>query len=432
MMKHRIILWFFVTVATTVSAQTVTLDSCRRWSKANYPLIQQYQIVSQSEAYSVSNAARAWLPQVRFSAQATWQTDAARYPEEMNDMLAVMGVEIDGIRQDQYKIALDISQNIWDGGRSRADKDIAQAQAEADRLAVDVDFYTLESRVDNLYFGILLLEGQKTQNRHRLELLEENRRRCQVLAENDMLLQSDLDAVEVEIITVNQRNDQINSSCEAYRQMLSLMTGRNLSTAELTTPPSVETRHGTSLQQNNRPELQLLDARIDLLTAQQKMVKVASMPQFSLFAQGWYGYPGLNMFENMQNAKWSLNAIVGARMQWNIGAYYTQGNRLNQLRNMQQQLKVQREVFNFNNQLEQSQENGEISRLQRTLQDDERIVQLRRSVREAGERKHDNGIISTSELLQLIGDESVAQSALILHQIELLKKQYEYKHTINL
>ena len=99
---------------------------------------------------------------------------------------------------------------------------------------------------------------------------------------------------------------------------------------------------------------------------------------------------------------------------------------------MQQQLKVQREVFNFNNQLEQSQENGEISRLQRTLQDDERIVQLRRSVREAGERKHDNGIISTSELLQLIGDESVAQSALILHQIELLKKQYEYKHTINL
>lgn len=426
-MQRNVLLILLASAVLSLHAEPVTLNDCRTWARDNYPVTQQYGLVEQSEQYSLSNAARAWIPQIRFSAQATWQTDAASFPQELTDMLAAMGNDIKGMRQDQYKIALDIQQNLWDGGKSVADRQIAKAQAQADRLTADIDLYALDSRIDNLYFGILLLAGQTAQLEERIALLEENRRRCQVMADNSVLLQSDVDAVEVEVLTAGQSLEQMRYSQQAYREMLSLLTGKDLLTAELVMPAEQE---ATLVTESNRPELQLLDAKAGILQSQERAIKSASMPQFALFAQGWYGYPGLNMFENMRNANWSLNAVVGVRIMWNIGAYYTQSNRLGQLRVSQQQLKVQRDVFTFNNRMQQTQENSEIIRLRRALADDERIIALRRSVREAAETKHENGTIGTTELLRTITEESAAQSAQTLHRIELIKKQYELKHTI--
>lgn len=408
-------------VPAVVGAQGVTLDSCRSWARSHYPLVEQYGLVAQSAEYSVVNASRAWLPQVRLSAQATWQTDAARFPDAMNTMLATLGTDLEGIRQDQYKLALDVQQNLWDGGRSKAEKRIAKAQAEADRLAADVDFHALEGRVDNLFFGILLLEEQRLQTENRMALLEENLRRCRVMAENDLLMQSDVDAVEVELLTAGQQLEQVRYSCAAYREMLSLLTGRPMAEATLAMPEEL----GGDLLVAERPEMRLLDARIGQGKAQEDLLRSASMPQLSLFAQGWYGYPGLNMFENMLNGDWSLNAVVGIRLAWNISAFYTQHNDLDRLRNTQRQLQVQRDVVAFNEGLRRSEQSSEMARLRKALRDDDRIVALRRSVREAAESKHRNGVIGTTELLRAITEESAAQSARLLHRIELLKKQYE-------
>ena len=407
-------------VGTALNAQ-VSLDSCRHWARENYPLVQKYGLLARSAEYSIVNASRAWLPQVRLSAQATWQTDAARYPDEMNAMLAAMGTEIEGIRQDQYKLALDVQQNIWDGGRSSAEKRIAQQQAEVERLSTDVDFDALEGRVDDLFFGILLLEEQRSQIASRLALLEDNLRRCQVMRTNGLLMQSDVDAVEAELLTARQQTQQFDRSCEAYREMLSLLTGKPMAEVELAMP---ETRLSLSPAESN-PQIRMLEAMASKTEAQESLLRSSSMPQLSLFAQGWYGYPGLNMFENMQNADWSLNAIVGIRLAWNISAYYTQKNNLDRLNNTRQQLAVQRDVVLFNRSLQLRQMESEVTRLGSTLQDDDRIVALRQSVRKAAEVKHAEGVMGTTDLLRTITDESTAQSARTLHRIEMIKKHYE-------
>jgi outer membrane protein TolC len=74
------------------------------------------------------------------------------------------------------------------------------------------------------------------------------------------------------------------------------------------------------------------------------------------------------------------------------------------------------------------QENAEIVRLRKALENDNRIVALRGNVRQAAEIKYENGTITTSELLQKITDESAALSAQALHRIELIKAQYELKN----
>lgn len=418
-----LVLWMF---SISAFAQQVTLDACRRMARDMYPVSKQYGLIDQSEQYGLSNAARGWLPKFTFSAQASWQTDAAQFPDALSAMLAEMGTEMQGMRQDQYKVALDLSQNIYDGGRSAAEKSVALAQARTDRLAVDVELYELESRVDDIFFGVLLLEAQQEQLQERIDILNENKRRCQVLVDNEMALESDADAVEVELVKANQAMTQLRYSADAYREMLSLLTGQRIEEGSLVMPVDFNTL--PAVIRNNRPELLLLDAKIDYLDAQKRLLRTASKPHFSLFAHGWYGYPGLNMFENMQNSRWSLNAVAGIRALWDVTALFANKEINEQLQNRQQQILLQRDVFDFNNNLLIKQEDREIARLQQTLLDDERIVDLRRSLRKAAENKYENGIVSISDVMTAVTDESLALTAQTLHQIELLKKKYELKH----
>lgn len=411
---------------SVVTAQQTTLEACRKLARDQYPVSKQYGLIDQSEQYSFSNAARGWLPRLKFSAQASWQTDAARFPDALSGLLSEMGTDMPGMRQDQYKVALDLSQNIYDGGRSAAEKEAARAQANTERLTADVELYALESRIDNLYFGILLLEAQQVQMQKRIEILNENKRRCRVLIDNEMALESDADAVEVELVKANQAITQLRYSADAYREMLSLLTGQRIEEGGLAMPPDIVDMPST--YRCNRPELQLLDAQINYLDAQKRLLKTASKPHFSLFAQGWYGYPGLNMFENMQNARWSLNAVAGVRALWDVSALFASRDIDKQMLNKQQQIELQREVFDFNNALQVKQEDSEIARLKQTLQDDERIVALRQSLRAAAESKYENGVVSITDVVSAVTDESVALAAQSLHQIELLKKKYELIH----
>ena len=43
--------------------------------------------------------------------------------------------------------------------------------------------------------------------------------------------------------------------------------------------------------------------------------------------------------------------------------------------------------------------------------------------------KYENGIVSITDVMDAVTDEGLALSAQALHQIELLKKKYELKHT---
>ena len=409
-----------------MSAQ-LTLDECRQLAREHYPEIRQYDLIRKSESYNLSNAGRAWIPQLVLSAQATWQTDVPQFPDVLTGMLSQQGVEIPGLQQDQYKVALELNQPIWDGGKSAADRHIARAEAAEQHTAADVELYALDGRVDELYFGILLLDERIAQTKLTQELLQSNLAKVEALQRNGVAMQSDADALEAELLTVGQQLGQFEASRESYRRMLGIFIGQELGDRTLLKPELVEPLAG----ENARPELAMFAAKIDRLTAQEKLVKSSSMPRLGFFAQGYYGYPGLDFMQGMMNNDWSWNALLGVKLSWNFGAYYTQKNNLNKLRTSRKQVEVQRDIFLFNMALQTAQDNGNIARLRRALADDDRIVALRRSVREAAESKLRNGVIDTHDLLTKITEESAAAMARSMREIELLKTIYELKHTIN-
>ena len=424
-MKRFFLTLFALVCAAASSGQS--LDECRRLAREHYPEIRQYDLIAQTEQYNLSNAARAWIPQVALSGQATYQSATPTYPEAFKTILQANGIEMAGIRRDQYKVSVDVSQHIWDGGKSRADKAIAKAEAEEQRSRVDVSLYDLLSRVDNLYFGILLLDERKAQTEVLIELLASNLARLQTYYKNGVAMQADVDAVEAELLAARQTLGQVESSRMSYRRMLEIFIGQPLTDDNLERPAMQQLQSRTLA----RPELALFEAQESILTAQRKAINVSLMPRFSAFAQVYYGYPGLDMFKSMVSSDWSFNAIAGVRVSWNIGAFYTKRNNLDKLNAAEKQIAVQRDVFLFNTQMQTTQDDGEIARLRQAITDDSRIVELRRRVRMAAESQLKNGVIDATDLLRKISDETAAALARSTHEIELLQSIYRLKTTLN-
>ncbi len=421
---------FFLTlfaVVCTAASSGQSLEECRHLAREHYPEIRQYDLIAQTEQYNLSNAARAWIPQVTLSGQATYQSATPTYPEAFNTILQANGVEMAGVSKDQYKVAVDVSQHIWDGGKSKADKAIAEAEAEEQRSRVDVSLYDLQSRVDNLYFGILLLDERKAQTEALIEVLASNLARLQTYYKNGVAMQADVDAVEAELLTARQSLGQVESSRASYRRMLEIFIGQPLAADNLERPAMQLLQSRTSA----RPELALFEAQESKLEAQRKAINASLMPRFSAFAQGYYGYPGLDMFKSMVSSAWTPNAIIGVRMSWNIGALYTKKNNLEKLNAAEKQIAVQRDVFLFNTQMQITQDDGEIARLRQAIADDSRIVELRRRVRMAAESQLENGVIDATDLLRKITEETSASLARSTHEIELLQATYRLKTTLN-
>lgn len=424
-MKQITFIALFVLISIGINAQT--LEECRQLAREHYPEIKQYNLISQTEQYNLSNAAKAWLPQIALSGQATYQSATVTYPEALQGMLTTNGVDMTGIRKDQYKIGVDVSQNIWDGGQSKATKAIAKAEAIEQRTRTDVSLYDLNSRIDNIYFGILLLDERVEQTNSLIKILESNLARMQTYVKNGVAIQSDVDAIEAELLTAQQTLEQIKVSRDCYRRMLELFIGQQISDNKLERPAMPEITARVSL----RPELALFDAQTNKIEAQRKAINSSIMPRISAFAQAYYGYPGLDMFKSMTSSAWTPNAIAGLRVSWNIGAFYTKENDLKKLDLAQQQIAVQRDVFLFNTQMLTTQDDGEVARLRKAIANDDRIVELRRSIRIAAESKLKNGTIDATDLLTKISDETTALLNRNIHELELLQTQYRLKTTLN-
>lgn len=427
-MKKIITVLFGVCYSVGVMAQ-VSLSECQKLARDNYPLIKQYDLIKSSTSYSILNAKKTYLPQVSFSGQATYQSDVMAFPDQFTTLFAQMGgIEMEGLNKDQYRVSLEVNQNIWDGGLSKAKQKLHEAEGDVESKNIEVEMYSIRERVNALYFGILLLEEQLTQNKLMQELLESNLEKVITLRKNGVAMQSDEDAISVEILYTKQQSIQIDASITVYRQMLTIFTNNKVITSEVLIKPVAQ---GLVSNEVNRPELKLLESQNLMIQAQKDIVNTSIKPRFGAFANGFYGNPGFDMFQDMLHSQWTWNYMVGVKMQWNFGGYYTKKNSINKLSTSQKQLNNRRETFLFNLSLQTAQEQAAIDQIERVMKDDDKIIALRTSIRKGSEAKLQNGIIDINDLLREITAESSAKITKTTHEIELLKNIYDLKNTIN-
>ncbi|ATV30014.1 TolC family protein [Prevotella intermedia] len=422
-MKEKIITLVLLMLASVVQAQT--LEECQQAAEKNYPIIKQYGLIAQTTELTVKNIQKGWLPQITASAQATYQSDVVSWPENMQRMYQQMGLNMKGLTKDQYKIGVDLQQIIYDGGAIGSQCSIARQEGKVQEAQTETNLYQVRKRVNEMYFSLLLLDEQIRLNDDVKALLLSSEKKLAAMVKGGTAATSDFDNVKAERLSVAQQNENLKSQRQMLQRMLSVFCGIEISNPEK--PAAVE----TSASASNRPEIRLFDNQLKLAEVQEKALNTKLRPTLGLYAQGYYGYPGLNMFEDMISRKWSLNGIVGIKLSWNIGALYTHKNDKAKLKAQRELIENAREVFLFNNNMEQIQQTENVSRYRTMMQGDDEIIALRTNVRKAAESKLAHGIIDVNSLLREINNENAAKTQQAIHEIDMLKEMYNLKYTNN-
>ena len=411
-----------------MSALGQTLDECQQAAEKNYPLIQQYGLIEKTTRLTIVNIQKGWLPQVSAQAQATYQSDVTAWPNEMKTMMSGMGIDMQGLTKDQYRVGIDVQQTIYDGGVIGSQKRIAREQGKVQTAQNEVNIYHVRKRVNEMYFGLLLIDEQIKLNNDLQTMLAGNENKLESMTKRGTAAESDLQSVKAERLNAVQKATELASQKQMLQRMLSTFCGMEVTEVR---KPQVKADGGGVMAENRRPELKALDAQLSVLNAQEKALNAALMPKVGMFAQGFYGYPGMNMFEDMMRHKWSWNGIIGARITWNIGALYTHKNDKAKLQLQRNMTENSREVFLFNNYLDQIQQNEDIARYQKLMAQDGEILSLRQAVRKAAESKLAHGIIDVNDLVREINQENAACVQQSVHEIEMLKEIYDNKYTTN-
>ena len=428
MRNFRAILGVAVMLLSVSADAQLTLDECQQMASDNYPLLQKYDLVRQTTEDTIKNIQRGYWPQLSLGGQVSYQSEVTDLPDVLSHLLSESSPNYKGMAKDQYQIALDLNQVIWDGGHIKARRDLAASDAEVQVAQADVEMYAIRSRVNELFFGILLLDEKIRLNETLQTLLLDNCRMLETRKMHGTAMESDVDVMRAEYLEARQDLTALRSMRKSYRQMLAIFIGKDTASVINLQKPAA------SLPQtfdNRRPELNLYAMQMQQTEAQSHLLNVGLRPKLSLFAQGVYGYPGYDMFDSMFDHDLKLNGIVGIRFSWNIGRLYTFKTDKHKLELTRKQIETAREIFLFNNNLQSVRERETVNQYHQMMEEDSDIIRLRTSVRQAAEAKLQHGVIGVNDLLQEITKENRARIDHSLHEMEMLKNIYELKHTIN-
>ena len=414
-MKYQIFL--FITglgLCSQIAFGQLRLEDCQAKARENFPLIKQYDLIEQSKELTLSNANKAYLPQFDVTLIGGVIEGLPSFAPPGSE--SASGTEFNMIS------VLQLNQTIWDGGITKAKKGIIEANSEMEKADLEVSLFQLEDRVNNLFFGVLLIDEQVKQLEILKSTLQRNQKRVQIAVENGTAFKSDIDEIMVEVINTDQKLEELTSNRDAYINVLAAMIGEKIDPSEGFVKPALQNDFASL--SNNRPELKLFQNQVSLIEAQSKIDKAMLIPKFGLLGFGTFIQPGVDFgTSNLTNI-----FVGGISINWSLGGLYKNGNNKKLTEVNLQKVQVQRETFLFNNNLELTQTQVELNKYQNLIEQDKAILNLKTKIKKSYDIKYENGICTMSELLDRTNEESVAQQNLITHEVQYLMKAYQYKN----
>ena len=406
-------------VGIGANAQT-TLDECISLAFENYPQVQEMSLIEKTKDLDLKNAAFAWIPQLNVSGKATWQSQVVEMPFDMP------GMEFN-IPHDQYGLTADLTQQIWDGGASHSKKELAEAGAEVKKGQLEISLWSLRSRVENIYLGIILIDKQMALNDLLRESLERSRSEVKSLVEKGVALSTDMDQLSVNILSCLQQRASLEADRNSYVRILSLMTGKDMQGVELVAPTeALSYMEEGEPDFSGRPEMSLYSAQLKQNDLQLRQLNTLISPKLNLTFQAGYGRPGMNML----SGDFSGYCVAGLKLQWNIGALYTRSNDIHKLKADARRIELTRKSFFMNSSIEAEQKNNAILKAREVLERDTEIIELRQKISHSSEKQYQEGTIKMNDYLSMLDEEYKARANESLHEIQLMMAVYDMKNTL--
>lgn len=393
---------------------TLTLSDCYQRAETNYPLLRQQNLIEATKAFSIENASKGHLPQITLAGQATYQSDVTQIPIEMPGIVP--------LEKDQYRAFAEVSQTLYHGGMVRQQVRAEELNGEVEQAQLTVDLYQVRNRINDLFFGILLLQEQVRQTSLVKDDLNTALKKTEAGLTYGVAMRSAADMLRAELLHIDQRTIELEASMKAYRDMLGVFIGQPLAGDLVLAKPKFNLDEEPALQ---RPELRVFDLQKQKLEANRSLLSSSRAPKLDFFVQGGYGRPALNMLEN----EFKFYYIGGIRLSWLLSRFYTLGKEKEILALRQQSVDAQKETFLFNTGLTARQQRSEIAKLRRLIAVDAEIITLRTRVKETASVQLEHGVISADDYIREVNAADQAEQNRVLHETQLLMAEAKYRFT---
>lgn len=393
----------------------LTIAECYALAKQQYPLAKQKDLIESSKEYSIANACKGYFPQLNINGQATYQSEVTEIP------ISIPGMSFPTTSKDQYKIAAEIYQPLTDMVVIQQQVKLTEINAIIEQQKLEVELYKLKDRINQLFFGTLLINEQQAQIKLLKKDIENAIAKMNAAITNGIALKSSADILKAELLKINQRAIELEAAHKVYLEMLGLFINQSINEGTILEKPKEQ----ITLTSINRPELVLFDHQDKVFDVQDKLLTVKNLPRAGIFFQEGYGRPTLNMLDN----DFGFYYIGGIRFNWSLSGFYIlkkEREILNINRNL---LNIQKETFLFNTNILLKQQNSEITKLQELIDIDNDIIALRTSIKNSANSQLENGVITANDYVREVNAEDQAKQNLLLHKIQLLMAQYNYQST---
>ncbi|MBL7113273.1 MAG: TolC family protein [Bacteroidales bacterium] len=394
---------------------TLTLFECHEKVIQADPQHRQLALLETQNDLKTKNIGLNWLPSLDVNGSYTYQSEVV----ELGEVIPIPGFDAPLMPHYNYKLTLDIKQNVYDGGLTKSRKELERTTFEASRQQVEVELNQLKERVNQIFFYLLILQQQEWTVQIMLNELMEKRRVVESGVENGILMESDLNVMDAEILNVDQQLSEILISWQTAVDMLEKLINEEIKVETIFEVPEVVLQLDANSQ---RPEYQLFDLQMMNLDASKNLANTSRKPKMYVFGTVGMGNPALNFFKDELRGYY----IVGAGLHWNIWDWSKTSREREVLTIQQDILQTRKESFDKNLKIQLDEQVSSIRKLEESIKKDEQIVILREKISASSTSQLENGVITSSDYITDLNAETISRIRLETHKIQLIQSKINY------
>lgn len=411
-----LLIFLYCTIHQYAVGQTYTLDECiaKAIQNSSYtklrPIIND-ELTQKDKVNTLNN-----LPKIALNGAATYQTAVTSLP------IKLPNINVPSPQKDQYKVTLDVQQNLYDGGLSKANKKVNAMAYAVDIAQVDNDNYSLQEQVTNLFYTIALAQKQYNNASYLETQLQNKITRAENNLSQGNASKADVLQIKSSLLELRQQKSDLLHNLKGAIEALGIWIGESLTKDFI--PSGIDDTTLSVDTKIQRPELKLLDAKKAALLANKAMIDAKYAPKLSLFATGGYGRPGLNFLSNA----FDFYGIGGINFKVPLEQFVFRSNghekalidiQVSKLSSQQSQFETkQNSLLALKTQ--------DIQRLEDNVKADSELIAIKTSIKDIMDSRYNEGVITATEYTDAVQAELVAKNNLALHQVQLAMAKTQY------
>lgn len=405
-----------IIAGTSIAQQSgeITLQYCYDRIETDYPTSKKIELQEKITALNTEIKQSGLYPEVLVSGSASYQSEVTN--------VSFGGPTAPSFSKDHYKVSIDVSQSIFDGGRTKGLKELEQKNGQVQQAGVKVELWNIRNQIDQVYFGILLMNKQRATIELLIKDLNEQLSLISSKVKNGILLPSNELILKAEILKARQQLAQVNSNIVSGYEVLGEIIGESvLSDTELVIPS--QSNFETLMKaEASRPELEVFARKEKVLDAQIGITDSEKLPTVSAFAKTSYGRPGFDAFDDDLHFYW----MVGLKAQWSFRNWRNSEKKTAVIQIQKDQNEADEDAFE--RQLLSSLHDVEqnISAIKEQIELDEELVELRKEVVKEKSSQLKQGVITSTDYVTELNALSRAQLNFEIHKVQLIQAKNEY------